>query len=185
MKLIEYKPEINMNFCPTPIKMTPTQIMELLYSERLQWKDLEGLDRINAKLWKAAKPKINHDYKAPLIIGKIGGEPVKIPHPLSNETLSREMQDIQDAHEFYVQKSYDILGINEIRWLSNSFEQEHEWIERKKKCPLLTVQDLQWVDNMVEKIYEKHTRKHFKENYYYHIESYTKTGFNKFFGPLS
>lgn len=126
--------------------------------ENLYWNGYDPLDDVTPEIWEIAKPKFNpklaKKYKAPIIFGTIGGDPVRITHPLSNQAL---LKDMQYAHEFYMQKAWEETGINEIRWFATSFEQEYEWTERKKKCPLLTVEDLKWVDSMVDEVFKKHT----------------------------
>lgn len=189
MKLIEYKPEVTYDYSSVPQKMTVKEVLALLDEQELRWKDPEGLDEKSPELWETAKPKfydyLAKQYPAPIIFGSKGDD-LKIPHPLSNETLSRELQDIQDAHGFYVQRSWDISGINEICWLSNSFEQEHEWLERKKKCPLLTVQDLQRVDKIVDEIFEKHAGYLTKRRNNFFIPERFSSAIltDKFFGPI-
>lgn len=168
MKLIEYKPEFTIDVSAIPQitqKMTPTEIMELFYSERLEFRDPEGLEKINQNLWECAKPKLDLEFGKMIVFG----------------TSGESDRDI--AKEFGIPLEFTDDDF-EIHWLSESHIQEAEWRERKRKCPSLTVKDLQWVDKMVDEIYEKHTRDLSKESFKIWSENFFKLPFNKTFGVM-
>lgn len=110
--------------------------------------DPEGLNPfIDHKVWEAAKPKLNPEFGKILVYGTSGER--------------SEYNDIATAFgyaEIYKRTNLFPEDYFEIHWLSESYIQEAEWIDRKRKCPSLTVKDLRWVDNMVDEIYEKHTK---------------------------
>ena len=89
--------------------------------------------------------------EAPLIFGT-AGETKKRLAPVVFETIQdKERADFYNRHTAYSDETIDLY------WLSKDSKELKNWLERKKKRPILTAHDFIWIDNMVDEVFEKHT----------------------------
>lgn len=143
-------------------------------TDNLFWgQDPLGAETFSMEAWKEAMPKkvLNWVPKEDqFIFGVDSYDDDKIPQPVIFGTQEdKDRADFYNRHQEYSFETHDLY------LLSKSSEQLKDWLKRKKKRPILTAQDFLWIDNMVDEVFEKHTRNLKKENFSYHSERFPFT----------